>query len=208
MHQGQICRIERNGLALPGWYQKLISASGSVNYYKLNSTEEDTMRVIQAGSVDDSMHNQFANREYKVTFVLPPDAQVTNTSITLDYDYERKVRADIFSSNVQDMIDKLENRISELSQELDAAHSQLTELKSVFDGIEYTEDPGFTYVYGRHTPNTRELCWRVPFDLVDKAVVGAIAMVETAQGNAEIRITRVMKNPTLLSHKLVVEIVE
>jgi hypothetical protein len=224
MYQGCIGKLEtRKGVVIaadgefewisPGWYIKLREGTEHAYFFGISFGELHP-RVVD-NLVDESMCNKYPDRPYYISCSVPVDVQLKNMKIDC-----QSFEAEINKRDMREEIERLYTEKRETLKELNKATAAAEDLRKKFTEITISIDRyeqrvrsidsgnaiPFIYAYGKHGAAMEEYCWRVPDNLVDKVKPGDTISVETKYGQQCAVVTRIERNPAILPHKMVLDV--
>lgn len=227
LHQGQLCKLSRKSDDFDmGVYAKIRNDEGRQVYVKIfgdneiidDQTCKQAESLIPCDKVDTgSNKGDMAERPYTVSLIIPASAYqrivVLNSKIDIDSEIRKSsVYIDIDNArrDILSTMKYIESRMESynvLREELDDCKRRMNELDLIDRSVDSIPSPMFTYVYGKHSENGIEYCWRVPFHLENKILVGMKLIGNTtSRGKQPFTVTRIEHSNRLLKHQTVVSI--
>ena len=226
LHQGQLCKLSRKSDGIDmGVYAKIRNDDGKQVYVKIfddnkiidDQTYRSEESLIPCDRVDSgSGKSDMAERPYVVSLIVPASVYqrvvVLNSNIDIDNEIKKSsVHIDIVNAK-RDLsmkmvsIQRRMEAYNGLLEEIEEYKRSMSELELIESSVDSTSNPVFTYVYGKHDENGAEYCWRVPFHMKDKILVGMKLIGNTSYGHQPFTVTRIERSNRLFPHKTVVSI--
>lgn len=203
VYQGDIVQLARVGSNEPiGWYQKLRSDNGNVNFYLLAGY---TGAVI-INSKDVTENSNEYNKQFRVVKRIGGD----QISYVLKFDQEEAEKV-AKNQDISASIQKIDSKIKQLTdilnnktREYHKAMADLEDAHSIKNRILKGEKFRYLYAIFPGDYNSKEYCWRIPDSMKDiEFTPGGFAKVLDNHGSkANVIIRRVEESYEYLDHKV------
>ncbi|MEG1726127.1 MAG: hypothetical protein RR313_12115 [Anaerovoracaceae bacterium] len=206
MYQGSIGKIVNRTTGACGWYQKL-RCTGDVYFINVENPNDK----IRANQV-----NEFIRADTEKDYYVA--SEITGDDVVRCGNYEIDESKIVVSQQIQ-MAQKSLRGLKEQKQfnaiylrsyenyknKDIALGAKIDQLEKTLESLSNGNPIEYTYVYGKHTADTKEYCWVLPCGL--SVSVGDTIEVDTSMGMKMAIVTKVEKNFEYREHKNVLRVI-
>jgi polyhydroxyalkanoate synthesis regulator phasin len=207
MYQGSIGKIINRATGDAGWYQKLRCID---DIYFVNI--EDPHIKIKANHVDESTKTNTERNYYVVSEIIGENVvecgnyKIDESKIIIG----RQIQA--IQKSLQELKKQKQSYMGYLcayenyKNQDTALTNKIEQLEKTLGSLNNGDPIEYTYVYGKHTADSKEYCWILPYDLL--VSIGSTVEVDTVIGIQKAIVTRIEKSFEYKDHKSVIRAIE
>lgn len=206
MYQGSIGKIVNRTTGVSGWYQKL-RCIDDVYFVNVESPNDK----IRANQVDESVRTNTERNYYVVSEIMGDDVVKCGNYKIDEYKVVVSQQIQMIQKSLQDLKKQKQSNASYLrsyenykNQDI-ALGAKIEQMEKTLNSLSNGNPIEYTYVYGKHTADTKEYCWVLPYGL--SVSVGDTIEVDTSMGKQRAIATRIEKSFEYKDHKSVLRII-